>query len=113
MVVEDFEEEMVSTTTTTDTVVISEKMLWPEWRYRLRLYVSLDGVTGFAEAELFMNQPPRGGECSIGKNTYGKYNSFVRFRGTRVKIDQVVATGVNNVVLHPVNSIVNNVVEPC
>ena len=32
---------------------------------------------------------------------------------TRQKNDQVAATGVNNVVLHPVNSIVNNVVEPC
>ena len=32
---------------------------------------------------------------------------------TRQKIDLVVATGVNNVVLHPMNSIVNNVVEPC
>ena len=29
------------------------------------------------------------------------------------KIDQVVASGVNNVVPHPMNSIVYNGVEPC
>ena len=31
---------------------------------------------------------------------------------TWLKLDQVVALGVNNVVLYPMPSIVNNVVEP-
>ena len=31
---------------------------------------------------------------------------------TQPKIDQVVASGVNNVVQYPMNSIVNKVVEP-
>jgi hypothetical protein len=57
---------MVLTSTTTDTVVIGEKMLLPTSRYRLRLYVTLDDKTGFAEDELFINQPPGGGECQIG-----------------------------------------------
>lgn len=65
--VENFETEMVTTATTTDTVVIGEKMLLPTSRYRLRLYVTLDDMSGFAEKELFINQPPYGGKCSIGK----------------------------------------------
>lgn len=63
--VDDFS-EMVATTTDSATVVISEKMLWPVSRYRLRLYVRLDEMEGFAEEELFINQPPSGGTCSIG-----------------------------------------------
>ena len=58
---------MVLTSTTTDTVVVGEKMLLSTSRYRLRLYVTLDDKEGFAEEELFMNQPPHGGQCSIGK----------------------------------------------
>ena len=61
---------MVLTSTTTDTVVIGEKMLVPTSRYRMRLYVTLDGASGFAEDELFINQPPHGGECQIGKKSY-------------------------------------------
>ena len=56
------------TETTADTVVIGEKVLLHTSRYRLRLYVTLDEQTGFAEEELFMNQPPNGGECAISKN---------------------------------------------
>jgi hypothetical protein len=57
----------VLTSTTTDTVVIGEKMLFPTSRYRLRLYVTLDDASGFGEDELFINQPPHGGECHIGR----------------------------------------------
>ena len=51
----------------------------------------------------------------------GRKNIPMREKYTRVKIgytrvkirlSQVVKTGVNKVVLHPMNSIVNNVVEP-
>lgn len=59
---------MVTTFITTDTVVIGEKMLLPTSRYRIRLYITLDDQEGFAEEELFINQPPNGGECLIGKN---------------------------------------------
>ena len=59
---------MVTTSITTDTVVIGEKMLLPTSRYRIRFYITLDDKEGFGEEELFINQPPNGGECSIGKN---------------------------------------------
>ncbi len=69
------------TSTTTDTVVIGEKMLFPTSRYRLRLYVTLDDASGFGEDELFINQPPHGGECHIGTK-----NDIVQMYTARARI---------------------------
>ena len=65
--VPEFASEMVATTADAVTVVISEKMLWPISRYRVRLYVTLDEMEGFAEEEFFMNQPPSEGKCTISE----------------------------------------------
>lgn len=65
--VPEFASEMVATAADAATVVVSDKMLWPISRYRLRLYVTLDEMEGFAEEEFFMNQPPSGGKCTISE----------------------------------------------
>lgn len=74
---------MVLTATDSDTVVIGEKMLVASSRYRLRLYVTLDDKSGFAEDELFMNQPPHGGECHIGKKYYNETRRIRRSRNIK------------------------------
>ena len=42
----------------------------------------------------------------------GKHATYTR-KNHHVDACKLFQSGVNNVVLHPVNSIVNNVVEPC
>ena len=51
-------------------------------------------------------------DCEIFVNCAGQVRRGIP-AVTRLKVDQVVASRVNSFVLHPMNSIVDNVVEPC
>ena len=66
MPVLDFD-EMLYTPANASTISIKEKMLMSQYRYKVRVYTSYNGQEGFAEDSLYMNQPPAGGNCSIGK----------------------------------------------